>query len=157
MRVGKVGNEEIKVQDRFKTKTGDQIIYWCYPLWLNFMEWNVVLICTVILGRITSESKKNHRFFIIVTPWDHGIIDWRACSLIVACLIFSVALDVRYHCSTLLNGNIKYRADDYLSLQKHCIAIRLYTIFYIIGAWARQSEILTLCQHILHRYFALPR
>ena len=27
MRVGKVGNEEIKVQDRFNTKTGDQIIY----------------------------------------------------------------------------------------------------------------------------------
>ena len=66
IRVGKVGNEEIKVQDRFNTKIGYQMIYRYYLLWLNFMEWNEVLICTVELGRIILESKKKHDYLIIV-------------------------------------------------------------------------------------------
>ena len=42
------------------------MIYRYYLLWLNFMEWNEVLICTVELGRIILESKKKHDYLIIV-------------------------------------------------------------------------------------------
>ena len=66
MTVGKVGNEEIKIQDKYNIKTGDWIIYRYYLWRLNFVDWNKVLICTVELGRIILESKKNHDFLKIV-------------------------------------------------------------------------------------------
>ena len=76
MRVEKTGNHEIKIQDRLNTKTGAWFKFSKYLSWLNLVDWNGVLICTVELGRILLEIKKKHDFLIIVNSVLKNIQIW---------------------------------------------------------------------------------